>query len=45
MVNLTIDRLLDGMYYELTDNSHKNEIYFVAYNKFENKCIQIVEEV
>lgn len=33
--------LLDGMYYEITYNSNKNEIYFDAYKKFENKCINI----
>lgn len=31
--------LLDGMYYEVTYNSNKNEIYFDAYKKFENKCV------
>lgn len=33
--------LLDGMYYEVTYNSNKNEIYFDAYKKFENKCIDL----
>lgn len=33
--------LLDGMYYELTYNGDKKEIYFDAYKKFENKCIKI----
>lgn len=28
--------LLDGMYYEITYNGDKNEIYFDAYKKFEN---------
>lgn len=37
--------LFDGMYYELTYNGDKNEIYFDAYKKFENQCIQIVEKV
>lgn len=32
--------LLDGMYYEVTYNSNKDEIYFDAYKKFENKCIK-----
>ncbi len=32
--------LLDGMYYELTFNGDKNEIYFDAYKKWENKCIK-----
>lgn len=31
----------DGMYYELTYNSNKNELYFDAYKKWENKCINI----
>lgn len=33
--------LLDGMYYELTYNGDKEELYFDAYKKFENKCIKI----
>lgn len=33
--------LLDGMYYELTYNGDKNEVYLDAYKKFENKCIAI----
>ena len=36
--------LFDGMYYELTYNGDKKEIYFDAYKKFENKCIKIEEE-
>lgn len=32
--------LLDGMYYEITLNGDKGEIYFDAYKKFENKCIK-----
>ena len=36
--------LLDGMYYELTYNGDKKEIYFDAYKKFENKCIKVEEE-
>lgn len=32
--------LKDGMYYELTYNGDKKEIYFDAYKKFENKCIK-----
>ena len=31
--------LSDGMYYELTYNGDKKELYFDAYKKFENKCI------
>lgn len=37
--------LFDGMYYELTYNGDKNEIYLDAYKKFENQCIQISEKV
>lgn len=33
--------LFDGMYYELTYNGDKEELYFDAYKKFENKCIKI----
>lgn len=33
--------LCDGMYYELTYNGCKKELYFDAYKKFENKCIQL----
>lgn len=32
--------LFDGMYYELTYNGDKKELYFDAYKKFENKCIR-----
>ena len=32
--------LFDGMYYELTYNGDKKEMYFDAYKKFENKCIK-----
>ena len=28
----------DGMYYELTYNGDKNELYFDAYKKWENIC-------
>lgn len=35
--------LSDGMYYELTMNGDKKEIYFDAYKKFENRCIKIEE--
>jgi len=31
--------LIDGMYYEVTYNKAKNEIYFDAYKKFENRRI------
>ena len=33
--------LSDGMYYELTYNGDKEELYFDAYKKFENKCIPL----
>lgn len=33
--------LSDGMYYEITLNGDKKEIYFDAYKKFENKCIKL----
>ena len=36
--------LSDGMYYELTMNGDKKEIYFDAYKKFENRCIKIEEK-
>lgn len=32
--------LNDGMYYEVTFNSAKNEFYLDAYKKFENRCIK-----
>ena len=32
--------LFDGMYYECTYNGDKNELYFDAYKKWENKCIK-----
>lgn len=35
--------LSDGMYYELTYNGNKKELYFDAYKKFENKCIKVEE--
>ena len=31
----------DGMYYEVTYNGDKNEIYLDAYKKFENRCIKL----
>lgn len=31
----------DGMYYEVTYNKAKNEIYFDAYKKFENRKIDL----
>lgn len=34
----------DGMYYELTYNGNKQELYFDAYKKFENRCIKVEGE-
>lgn len=31
----------DGMYYELTYNGDKNELYMDAYKKFENRCFKL----
>ena len=33
--------LHDGMYYELTYNGNKSELYVDAYKKFENRCVKI----
>ena len=33
--------LFDGMYYELTYNGDKKELYFDSYKKFENRCIKM----
>lgn len=33
--------LPDGMYYEITYNGDKNEIYLDAYKKSENQCIKV----
>lgn len=35
--------LPDGMYYEVTYNGDKDEMYLDAYNKFENRCIGVSE--
>ena len=35
--------LFDRMYYELTYNGDKKELYFDAYKKFENRCIKVEE--
>lgn len=34
----------DGMYYEITYNGAKQEAYFDAYKKWENKCINFPKE-
>ena len=34
----------DGMYYELTYNGDKNELYFDAYKKWQNICHKLQEE-
>ena len=31
----------DGMYYELTFNGDKNELYVDAYKKFQNMCFKL----
>ena len=33
----------DGMYYELTYNGDKHELYFDAYKKWKNICFQVNE--
>lgn len=33
--------LPDGMYYEVTFNGDKNEVYLDVYKKFENRCIKL----
>jgi hypothetical protein len=33
--------LIDGMYYEITLNGDKNEIYLDAYKKFSNEVIKL----
>lgn len=33
--------LRDGMYYEVTYNKEKNEIYFDSYKKFENRKVEL----
>lgn len=33
----------DGMYYELTYNGDKKELYLDAYKKFENRAIKVEE--
>lgn len=34
--------LSDGMYYELTYNGDKKELYLDAYKKFENRCVRAI---
>ena len=36
--------LFDGMYYELTWNGDKKELYLDAYKKWENRCILVKEK-
>lgn len=31
----------DGMYYEVTYNGDRGEVYLDAYKKFENKCFRV----
>ena len=33
--------LFDGMYYEITFNGDKKEVYVDAYKKFQNYCLKI----
>lgn len=33
--------LFDGMYYEITYNGDKEEVYIDAYKKWENYCVKI----
>lgn len=40
MVSTTVS---DGMYYELTYNGDKKELYLDAYKKWENQCIKVGE--
>lgn len=38
---LVSTNISDGMYYELTYNGDKKELYLDAYKKWENKCVKI----
>lgn len=40
---LVSTNLFDGMYYELTFNGDKNELYLDAYKKFENRRIELAK--
>ena len=40
---LVSTNLFDGMYYELTYNGDKKEVYLDAYKKFENRAIKVEE--
>ena len=40
---LVSTELSDGMYYEITYNGDKRQIYFDAYKKWENLCIEVNE--
>lgn len=40
---LVSTNISDGMYYELTYNGDKKELYLDAYKKWENKCIKIYD--
>lgn len=41
---LASTKVSDGMYYEITYNGDKHELYLDAYKKFENRAIQIDKE-
>lgn len=36
--------MYDGMYYEVTYNGDKHELYLDAYKKFENKKIVVADD-
>lgn len=40
---MVITTVSDGMYYELTYNGDKQELYLDAYKKWENQCIKVEE--
>lgn len=37
-------KVIDGMYFEMTYNGDKKEIYFDAYKKWQNKAIKVEED-